>query len=392
MVGIINVTREGSQRESSEMVTEGRRKGNRDGVLGFRLRNLPFVWRLFSMRSLLFVSFLLAGMAFGQAIPAPQTAPTKEEPGETEAASKPAAPVSPDAPVITIKGLCDADKAGKPECQTVVSKAEFEKLASTLEVPEARKRQLAEAYGRLLYLSHEAEKRGLDKGPRFEESMRFRRMQALAEQLSKNLVDEANKIPDSDVEKFYNTNPEAFQEAELLRVFVPKMKTTVPVKDAKAPTEAEQKANEAGMKKEADALHTRAVAGEDFDALQKAAFTAGGLKATPPSAKLGKIRRTGLPPEHAQVFDLKPGEVSAVIPDTGGYFIYKLISKQQAPLASVKEEIHNTLLGQKMKDAQAEFQSASTPVLSEAYFGPAQTAPKPPSMARPEAPKKPQPK
>jgi hypothetical protein len=164
-----------------------------------------------------------------------------------------------------------------------------------------------------LYLSHEAEKRGLDKGPRFEESMRFRRMQALAEQLSKNLVDEANKIPDTDVEKFYNANPEAFQEAELLRVFVPKMKTTVPVKDAKTPTEGEQKANEAGMKKEADTLHTRAVAGEDFDALQKAAFTAGGLKATPPSAKLGKIRRTGLPPEHAQVFELKPGEVSAVI-------------------------------------------------------------------------------
>jgi hypothetical protein len=90
MAGIINVTREGSQRESNEMVTEGRRKGNRDGVLGFRLRILPFVWRLFSMRSLLFVSFLLAGMAFGQAIPTPQTAPTKEEPGETEAVSKPA--------------------------------------------------------------------------------------------------------------------------------------------------------------------------------------------------------------------------------------------------------------------------------------------------------------
>ena len=45
-------------------------------------------------------------------------------------------PVAPDAAVITIKGLCDADKAGKPECQTVVSKAEFEKLATTLEVPE----------------------------------------------------------------------------------------------------------------------------------------------------------------------------------------------------------------------------------------------------------------
>ena len=352
------------------------------------------------MRSLLFTGFLLAGMAFGQAIPTPQTAPTREEPGETEqTAAKPAPPpVAPEAAVITVKGVCDADKAGKPECQTVVSKAEFEKLAGTLEVPEARKRQLAEAYGRLLYLSHEAEKRGLDKGPRFEESMRFRRMQALAEQLSKNLLDEANKIPDADAEKFYKDNPEAFEEAELLRVFVPRMKTTVPAKDGKAPTDAEQKANEEAMKKEADALHAKAVAGEDFDALQKAAFTAGGLKATPPSAKLGKIRRTGLPPEHAKVFDLKAGEVSAVIPDTGGYFIYKLISKQEAPLASVKEEIHNTLVGQKMKDAQAQFQSSSTPVLNEAYFGPEQTAPKPPSLAKPEAAKpegpktKPQPK
>jgi hypothetical protein len=218
-------------------------------------------------------------------------------------------------------------------------------------------------------------------------------MQALAEQLSKSLLEEANKIPDSDIEKFYKDNPEAFEEAELLRVFVPKTKTTEPAKDGKAPTEAVQKANEESMKKEADALHTRAVAGEDFDALQKAAFTAGGLKATPPSAKIGKVRRTGLPPEHAKVFALKPGEVSAVIPDTGGYFIYKLVSKQEAPLASVKDEIHNTMVGQKMKDAQQEFQSASTPVLNEAYFGPAQAGPKPPSLAKPESPKsKPQPK
>src|SRR4030095_5725184 len=221
----------------------------------------------------------------------------------------------------------------------------------------------------------------------------FRRMQALAEQLSKNLVDEANKIPDGDVEKFYKDNPEAFDEAEVLRVCVPGVKPATPSKDGKAATDAEQKANEASMKKEADTLHARAAAGEDFDALQKAAFTAGGLTATPPSAKLGKIRRTGLPPEHAVVFDLKAGEISAVIPDTGGYFIYKMIGKQQVPLDSVKEEIHNTLLGQKMKDAQQEFQTASTPVLNEAYFGPEQTAPKAPSMAKPEAPKnKPQPK
>src|SRR5678809_543331 len=138
------------------------------------------------MRSSLWIWVLFTGMTFGQAIPAPQPPPTQEEPGEVDPnAPKPApATVAPEAAVITVKGVCEAGKEGKPDCQTVVSKAEFEKLATTLEVPEA-------------------EKRGLDKGPRFEESMRFRRMQALAEQLSKNLVDEANKIPDSDVEKFY---------------------------------------------------------------------------------------------------------------------------------------------------------------------------------------------
>ena len=46
-----------------------------------------------------------------------------------------------------------------------------------------------------------------------------------------------------------------------------------------------------------------------------------------------------------------------------------------------------------MKDAQAQFQSASTPELNDAYFGTAQAPPKPPSLAKPEAPtKKPQPK
>src|SRR4030095_726427 len=244
MAWIIAVTVRASQHES----TRGhgfRSERPSQGMLRFRLEIPPFVWRLYSMRSLLFMCVLVSGMAFSQAIPTPQPATKTEEPREVEHAAKPAPPVAPDAAVITIKGLCAADKAGQPECQTVVSKAEFEKLATTLEVPEARKRQLAEAYGRLLFLSHEAEKRGLDKGPRFEESMRFRRMQALAEQLSKNLVDEANKIPDGDVEKVYQEKPEALEEAELLRVFVPRVKAATPSKDGKAATDAEQKANEA---------------------------------------------------------------------------------------------------------------------------------------------------
>jgi len=345
------------------------------------------------IRSALAICLLLAGLAFSQAIPTPQQKPDAEEPSEANAnAAKAAAAVPADAPVITVPGVCDAAKANTPDCKTVVSKAEFEKMAQTLDIPETRKRQLAESYGRLLYLSHEAEKRGLDKGPSFEESMRFRRMQALVEQLSKSLLDEAQKIPDTDIEKFYKDNPEAFQEAELLRVFVPRQKTLEPNKDGKAPTEAEQKANEAAMKKTADALHTRAAAGEDFDKLQKEAFEAGGLKATPPAANMGKVRRVGLPPEHASVFDLKPGEVSTVIDDSGGYFFYKMVSKQEVPLASAKDEIKQTLTGQRMRDEQTKFQNASMPTLNDAYFGGGQPSAQP-NAPKPVAPKpKPQPK
>lgn len=251
----------------------------------------------------------------------------------------------------------------------------------------AAKRQFATSYGRLIYLSREAEKRGLDKDPRFEESMRFKKMQALAEQLGRALQEDAGKIPDSDVENYYKANQAAFDEVELLRIFVPRTKASESLREDKAPDPAAEKASEQAMAKVADALHGRAVAGEDFDKLQKEAFTAGGLKATAPSAKMGAVRRTGLPPEHSTVFDLKVGEVSAVIPDAGGFFIYKLISKQEIPFDKAKDEIHKTLQAQKLKDAQQQALSEFTPELNESYFGSAPQRPTPPALARPDAAK-----
>ena len=41
--------------------------------------------------------------------------------------------------------------------------------------------------------------------------------------------------------------------------------------------------------------------------------------------------------------DLKPGEVSEVISDPSGNYIYKMISKETLPLDSVKTEIRNQL-------------------------------------------------
>ena len=124
------------------------------------------------------------------------------------------------------------------------------------------------------------------------------------------------------------------------------------------------------MKKEADKLHARAAAGESFTKLQAEAFTVAGLKTKAPSVKMGKVRRSGLPPAHASVMDLKTGEISSVLSDQSGYFIYKVGAKETEPLDKVKDEIRATLRSQRMQDQMRALQQSATPVLDDAYFGP----------------------
>ena len=345
------------------------------------------------MRCFWFAAFVLIALALPVQAQRPEPATKDDHPREAdEKPAQPAPPVEADSAVITIKGLCDQGKAGTPDCQTVVTRAQFEKLAEALQpgVPAQSQTQLAEAYGRFVPLSKEAEKRGLDKSEKLETVMQFDRIRVLAMQLASQIQEEAGKVPDSEIEKYYKDNPEAFEEADLLRLFVPRTKIVEPVKGAKEPDEVSQKASEAAMKREADALHAKAVAGGDFDALQKAAFVAGGVKAAPPTARLEHVRRTGLPPEHQAIFDLKPGEVSPVISDEGGFFIYKLVSKQQVPLAEVKDEIHRTLQRQRFADMQQQLQSATTVELNQNYFGGEGARPNP--AMKPPAPKSETPK
>ena len=143
------------------------------------------------------------------------------------------------------------------------------------------------------------------------------------------------------------------------------------------------------MSKLAESLRARAAAGEDFAKLQKEAFTAAGTKVESPTVSMPKVRRTGLPPAHAAVFDLKPGEVSAVLSDSGGHYVYKVVSKEQLPLDQVKEEIRGTLRTQRVRDAMDKVQNSFKTETNEAYFGPAGPGgmrQSPPRIPRPTAP------
>jgi hypothetical protein len=159
-------------------------------------------------------------------------------------------------------------------------------------------------------------------------------------------------------------------------------------------TEEQQKAKEAAekakaeegeqaMTKLAESLRGRAAAGEDFVKLQKEAFEAGGMKIESPTVTLPKVRRTGLPPAHAAVFELKASEVSQVINDSGGHYIYKVTGKDQLTLEQANDEIQKNLQNQRSRDMMDKINNSFKVETNEAYFGPASPGMMPPRVPNP---------
>jgi len=388
---------------------------------------------------LLFVC--LGTLAWGQAqpaAPAAQPAPAQDPaqvtphpaPNAKTKAEAPAVEVAESAAVITIKGVCAATPktaassktaagktaaaAKKPaDCETVITRAQFEKLAKALQqgpnpLNAQQKRQLASQLPSVIAMSEAAKKKGLDKSEGYQETLKFVKMRILAQRMQDSVREEADKVPPEKVAAYYKENPEAYEQFSLDRLFVPKMKqpSTENKEEAKEEaketklTEEQQKAKEAAEKANqekgeqelnalADSLRARAAAGEDFIKLQKEAFEAAGTRVDNPTVNLPKVRRTGLPQGHAAVFELKVGEVTAVISDNGGHYVYKVVSKEVLPLDQVKEEIHNKLKAERLKETMDKYNNSYQTVTNEAYFGPA-LPPAPPRRSRMTPPTAPQ--
>jgi hypothetical protein len=373
------------------------------------------------MRKSWLLCVLIGTMAWGQAQPAPAekpgssatappAAPAQGMPAPAGGETKPPAP-APEVPesaiVLTIYGVCPAtataaasktaagkataskaSAAKKPaDCKTTMTRAQFEKVAKGLSpsptITPQLKRQLAGALPKFMAMSEAAKAQGLDKSEGYLETLKVAKMQILTTQLQRKVQDEANNVPETEIADYYKKNPEAYEQFSLDRLFVPRYKQDNAEKTASDEklTDEQQKAKEAAdkakqeqgeqeLKKLAETLRERAAAGEDFTKLQKEAFDAAGMKMDSPNVNLPKVRRTGLPPAHVAVFDLKVGEVSQVITDNGGNYIYKVASKQVLPLDQVKEEIHNTLKSQRMKDMMDKYTNSYHADTNEAYFGP----------------------
>ena len=69
--------------------------------------------------------------------------------------------------------------------------------------------------------------------------------------------------------------------------------------------------------------------------------------------------------------------------------MYKVVSKEVLPLDQVKEEIHNKLKGERLKEKMDKYTNSYQAVTNEAYFGPA-PPPGPPRRPRAAPPAAPQ--
>lgn len=312
---------------------------------------------------------LISSIAFAQtqnsSTPQPESkAPSSITlPAPNKSDAKPAS-VPESAPVITLNGLCPGNTgpATGPDCKKVVTRAEFEKLVGTLnpDMPQNNRGMLASQYAKALVLAGIADHEGIAETQHFKDMMAYMRTQILATEVV-NQAREKAKPTAGEVDSYYKQHQQDYEQAAFKRLYIPKSGPSLKAGE-KAPTEAELKA-------EADRIRARAVAGEDFDKIEKEIYSKAGIKTPPPPTSIPNWRRNMIPPAQASIFDMKTGEVSQPIVQPEGIYIYKLESKKTIPLSEVRAQIESQLESEKLRTNLEGVLAKVKPELNDAYFG-----------------------
>jgi len=353
----------------------------------------------------LIICILLAVTAAAQK---PQNPPAKQAPAAPAAtpspspAGKPGPPsllkrdekpaeVPPNEPVISIRGLCPAQKEvatnnkvpSTAECTMSITKEQFDNLVKAFNsnnqpITQAQRRGLAEKYVELLVFSEAAESAGVENTPTYAEVMRVLRLKTLGDLYLNQLSEQYRNPPEQEIEAYYQANQQKYEAAKLTRIYLPK-------NDPDPKATAEQKQDfEKKIQPLSDDIQARAAKGEDMAKLQKDAYTSLGITATPPNTDLSLARHGMFPPKLDQeIFSHKAGEVFRS-DDATGYMIYRVDSRQTSPLESVKAEISQQIFRQKMEAKTKELNAPVHAEYDDKYFGPPTPAgrPVPPGAAR----------
>jgi len=338
-------------------------------------------WLVFTL-----FTFLTLGSpsVYAQTMPAGNPAPGNK-PGSSSAPSN----VAADAAVITIDGLCGSDPysiaepdpasktstspdskttsspvARNASCRTVITRSQFEELAAVIapnQPPQAAVK-LARLYSEQLLFAREARELGLDKDPHFNDILKFTYLQVLARAMNNHLQQQA-EMSDAEFEKYYQEHAKEFEEVELLQISIPKQKQHASG-SGPAPSKTVAAADEAAMKAEAEKIYHQALAGGDFEKLHEEAYTVAGDPDDAPDSDMGTVTRPELGESQAEIFALRPGQISRLIPGEEAWHIFKVVSKQMMTEGDAK----NLVTGQRLKAATESLKNSVKPELNDAYF------------------------
>ncbi|MCI0350771.1 MAG: hypothetical protein L0Z53_15205 [Acidobacteriales bacterium] len=273
---------------------------------------------------------------------------------QTQSASLPKASANElpaETTVITIQYHCPKQKAGTNTCSAKVPKAQFDAMVQALDpnMTAQNRQSLAFEYSRLLIMAAEARRRNIDKSPEVQTLLAFSTLQLLATRLVHDITAKTASVSPVEVDQYLRDHSREYDELKLSRIVIP-----LQTQQGSPPAE-----------EQAYALYKRALAGENFDALQREVDR---VSAEPHTA-LAPLACRMLPEAHRQVCGLNPGQVSAPVSDTLGYYIYRMESRTSPAVDKLRAEIRATLERQHTEQALHQVRTPVALELDERYFG-----------------------
>jgi hypothetical protein len=331
-----------------------------------------------NMRSLLLTTILM--------LLASLTVSAEQKEGSSAANAAPTATgVLPNDVILTIKGFCDsslllagtatgsdsaksstssenagagqpsADHSTKldPDCETKVTRAQFEALIDVLgaRMNESSRIRTAVRYPEQLVFAQKAQEVGLDKTPEFGVMAKYSYLSLLHDAYNSYLLKQANDISDAEVQKEYKEHPETFEVVRLYRIYIPDQKTRANLPASPQKVQEILEADRSDMLALAKSTREKAAAGASFTKLEQDVYRDAGKNPDEvPEVDLGEVNRTEISADQQQVFNLKIGEISQLIPDPAGWHICKITSKKLVPPGDARSLLVHLRM-QKLTDA-----------------------------------------
>jgi len=225
----------------------------------------------------------------------------------------------------------------------------------------AARKQFADNLVRIMVLSQEGKKRGLDASAQFKTQVQFQSANILAGMTYEEMGKEV-KVDDAELRKYYDEHRSDFDQVHAQHILVRVKGSPLPLKPGQNDlTDAEALAKAQELKKKLDA-------GADFSELakQESDDTGSGSR----GGDLGFFHHNQMVPAFADAaFKLKPGEVSEPVKSQFGYHIIKVEAVKSYD--ELKPEIEKKVRPEMAAKELEDLQKKSAVELDPVFFAPA---------------------